>query len=617
MVSTCPDAASLQQLLDGVLPAAAQAELSQHLAACPSCRAALDRLATGGRSFPDLAQHLQPVATAPEPGLQRVLNQAESSETQAESPAAADEELAFLAPPTRPGHIGRLGHYDILEVIGRGGFGIVLKAVDDKLQRVVAIKVLSPRIAVSATARKRFTREAQAAAAITHDHVVTIHAVEYDHNPPYFVMQCIHGISLQDKLDKEGTLGLKETLRIGLQAAEGLAAAHKQGLVHRDIKPANVLLENGVERVQITDFGLARAVDDASLTQSGVVAGTPMYMSPEQAAGEAFDHRSDLFSLGTVLYVMCTGRPPFRASGTHAVLKRVIDAVPRPIRETNPEVPDWLAAIIARLHAKKPGDRFQTAKEVADLLGKHLAEVQAGRVVHGEPSRVSDRVEASATKAGTWLGSPRRRWALAAAILLSAIGAACGYYLWPRPVANVAPATESGWISLFNGKDLAAWDTNQPDKWKVEDGAIVGTARGYLFHEGEFDDFECRFDAKIPRHSWGDFMFRHQKGGSVAYVALTTGISRNPGTLLFHKKDATRNLNLVDAPPDLVTADTWFRVDVSARGKLVEIKINGTTTAKTVIEDLPEHGRIGFGATTPGGQDFHFRKIEIKPLVPR
>src|SRR5262249_37585576 len=153
------------------------------------------------------------------------------------------------------------------------------------------------------------------------------------------VMQCIDGVSLQDKLDKHGPAGVTEILRIGLQTAEGLAAAHKQGLVHRDIKPANILLDNGVERVKLTDFGLARAVDDASITQSGTVAGTPMYMSPEQAEGLPIDHRSDLFSLGTVLYTMCTGRTPFRASGTHAVLKRVIDASPRPIREITTRYP--------------------------------------------------------------------------------------------------------------------------------------------------------------------------------------------------------------------------------------------------------------------------------------
>src|SRR5262249_16179853 len=181
---------------------------------------------------------------------------------------------------------------------------------------------------------------------------------------------------LQERIDRAGPLEIKEILRIGMQTALGLAAAHAQGLIHRDIKPANILLENGVERVKLTDFGLARAIDDASVTQSGVIAGTPLFMSPEQAAGGAVDYRSDLFSLGSVLYTMCTGHAPFRASGTMAVMKRVIEDTPRPVRELNPEIPDWLEAIIAKLHAKKPEDRFQSAKEVAELLEQHLAHLQ-------------------------------------------------------------------------------------------------------------------------------------------------------------------------------------------------------------------------------------------------
>ena len=314
-----------------------------------------------------------------------------------EAIATDAESLSFLTPSNKPGHLGRLGHYEIQEIIGKGGFGTVLKAFDEKLHRVVAIKVLAPELAANGSARQRFIREARTAAAVSHDHVVTIHVVDEEHRPPYIVMQLIDGVTLQQKLDKVGALSLKEILRIGLQTAEGLAAAHKQGLVHRDIKPANILLENGIERVKITDFGLARAVDDASVTQSGTVAGTPMYMSPEQAEGLPIDHRSDLFSLGTVLYAMCTGHPPFRASGTHAVLKRVIDASPRPIREINNEIPDWLEAIIAKLHAKKPGERFQTAKEVAELLGQHLAHVQQPNLV-AAPAPVA----VPATEAKTW-----------------------------------------------------------------------------------------------------------------------------------------------------------------------------------------------------------------------
>jgi formylglycine-generating enzyme required for sulfatase activity/serine/threonine protein kinase len=286
------------------------------------------------------------------------------------------DELSFLQPTSRADSLGRLGHYEVLEVIGQGGFGIVLRAFDEKLHRVVALKVLAPELAANGSARKRFVREARTAAAVKNEHVVGIYGVEENAQPPYLAMEMIDGKSLQEKIDEQGPLSLTEILRIGLQMAEGLAAAHKQGLVHRDIKPANILLENGVERVKITDFGLARAVDDASVTQSGTVAGTPMYMSPEQAEGLAIDHRSDLFSLGTVLYAMCTGHSAFRASGTHAVLKRVIEASPRPIREVNGEIPEWLADIIGKLHSKWPDDRFQTADEVAELLGQHLAHEQ-------------------------------------------------------------------------------------------------------------------------------------------------------------------------------------------------------------------------------------------------
>src|SRR5262249_6886503 len=149
-------------------------------------------------------------------------------------------------------------------------------------------------------------------------------------------------------------------------------------------KPANILLENGVQRVKLTDFGLARAADDASLTQSGLIAGTPLYMAPEQAAGEPIDARADLFSLGSVLYELCTGRPAFRAPSTIAVTRRVCDEVPRPIRAVNPDVPEALCRLIERLHAKKPADRLASAREVADRLAGLLADRHGGR--SGEPS---------------------------------------------------------------------------------------------------------------------------------------------------------------------------------------------------------------------------------------
>jgi len=283
--------------------------------------------------------------------------------------------LDFLEQSNERNSLGRLAQYEITEVVGHGGMGIVLKAHDTKLNRIVAVKVLSPELAANATARKRFLREAQAAAAVSHDHVVTTYAVE-EGDLPYLVMEFIDGQSLQQKIDRQGQLELKEILRIGRQVAAGLSAAHEQGLIHRDVKPSNILLQNGVERVQITDFGLARAVDDASITRTGEVTGTPQYMSPEQAQGHPVDARSDLFSLGSVLYAMCTGRSPFRAETTMASLRRVCDDTPRPVREVCPDIPDWLVSIIDRLLAKDPDDRFQTAAEVAELLSRHLAHLQ-------------------------------------------------------------------------------------------------------------------------------------------------------------------------------------------------------------------------------------------------
>ena len=335
-------------------------------------------------------------------------------------PPEADAEqseiaLDFLEPSGQAGHIGRLGQYQVLEVIGQGGMGVVLRANDPKLNRIVALKVLASHLTANATARKRFLREARAAAAVTHPHVIAIYAVDENNTPPYLVMECVDGQSLQQKIDREGELELKEILRIGSQIAAGLAAAHAHGLIHRDIKPANILLENGVERVKITDFGLARAIDDLSITRTGEVTGTPQYMSPEQASGQGVDYRSDLFSLGCVLYAMCTGRSPFRADSTMAVLRRVCDDVQRPIRKVNEAIPGWLVDIIDRLLAKDRDERFESASEVAQLLGDHLAHLQ-------HPSEVPRpaRLRKSPCTRGRQRRAPffRRRWVITAALVL-------------------------------------------------------------------------------------------------------------------------------------------------------------------------------------------------------
>lgn len=269
----------------------------------------------------------------------------------------------YLEPSDRPESMGRLGHYEILQVIGQGAFGIVLKAHDTRLERPVAIKVLLPALASTSPPRKRFLREARTAGSIRHENVIGIHSV--DELPlPFLVMEFVDGIDLQAYLDDCGPLSADLVAPIGLQVLAGLAAAHQANIIHRDLKPSNLLMVRGTPlRIRITDFGLARTVDDASKTQTGLIAGTPLYMSPEQAQGQTLAPSSDLFSVASVLYTLITGRPPFRASTALGVMKRVCEDTPRPILEIIPETPSWMVSIIEKMHAKDPRGRFLTAQE--------------------------------------------------------------------------------------------------------------------------------------------------------------------------------------------------------------------------------------------------------------
>ncbi|MEX2140502.1 MAG: serine/threonine-protein kinase [Pirellulales bacterium] len=362
-------------------------KLESHLEVCAVCREELERIAAapqwweGAHSYLSEAARLKNLQPGDDFSPPVAPNEARRAAPSSISAADSAQLLSWLPsgllqPSEDAQTLGRIGGYEVLEGIGRGGMGVVLKALDPALNRFVALKVLASELAHNASARRRFAREAQAAAAVVHDHVVPIYAVDGTGPIPYLVMAYIPGRSLQERIDETGPLEVREILRIGMQTAAGLAAAHAQGLVHRDIKPANILLENSVERVRITDFGLARAMDEASQTQSGVLAGTPQYMAPEQASGEAIDYRTDLFSLGSVLYAMCTGHSPFRAETTVAVLRRICDGAPRPVREVNPDIPDWLAAIINKLLSKRPADRYGSAEDVARLLAEHLAQLQ-------------------------------------------------------------------------------------------------------------------------------------------------------------------------------------------------------------------------------------------------
>jgi len=554
-------------------------------------------------------------------------------------PAANDREdeaddLHFLTPSTRPDSLGRLGHYEVLQVLGKGGFGIVFRAFDDTLQRVVAVKVMAPLLAATSPARRRFLREARSSAAVRHENVVQVYEVG-EQPLPYLVVEFIPGETLQQKLDRTGPLDVSEVLRIGRQIAEGLAAAHASDLIHRDIKPGNILLEGGSQKVKITDFGLARAADDASISQSGVVAGTPMFMAPEQALGGPIDQRADLFSLGSVLYQMVSGRPPFRAPSVLGVLKRVAEEPPRPIPEIIPETPAWLCGIIAKLHAKNPADRFQSAREVADLLADCEAKFKAKQAV-------KNVLPVAVKPAG-------RKWVTVAVVLCLAVIAlavtefAGVTHLFrvrqatpdptrpggdPTPIQGAkkeAPTTaaeqlarralldKQPWRSLFNRQNLTGW-TTAPDcngDWEVEDGILVGRGGvSYLYTVAEhYRDVHLRVEAKI--NATGD------SGVFVRVPArrLHRAFTGYEAQILLEGRDTTGMIRSVrTTTEDLVTPDTWFTLEVIAVGHQLISKVNGRTVADT--EDptgLYSTGRIALQSASPETV-VQFRKIEVKDL---
>jgi hypothetical protein len=283
-------------------------------------------------------------------------------------------DLAFGEAPGDAEEPTQLGCYSLQKKLGSGGMGIVFEAEDRNLRRAVALKVMKPKLASMASARERFRREAQAAAGIEHEHIVTIYQVDEDQGVPYLAMQLLQGESLQTRLERLGRLPVDEVLRIGREVAEGLAAAHERGLVHRDIKPSNIWLEGAQAcdrggKVKILDFGLVwTAENNGRLTESGAVLGTPGYMAPEQARGASFGPRCDLFSLGCVLYQMCTGKVPFEGPDLLATLMSLALDQPQEPRAVNLEVPVTLSDLIMQLLGKDPDQRPSSVRAVADSL---------------------------------------------------------------------------------------------------------------------------------------------------------------------------------------------------------------------------------------------------------
>ena len=439
---TCPAVETLARLVLGQLPELEARAARDHAIGCPRCAVFI-----GGRPAPATS------VAGPAHGL---------LPTAIELPAVAAH--PFLRPPQRSDELGRLGVYRVLEELGRGGMGIVFRAEDPSLGRTVALKVMKPEFVTDASARERFTREARAVGALAHVNVVTIYQVGEDNGLPFLAMQFLQGETLADRLDRERRLSIPESLRIGREIVEGLAAAHAAGLIHRDIKPANIWLESArsaergarsenhegrgsdgntelralhsaLGRVKILDFGLARSAEDTHLTRTGTVVGTPAYMSPEQAAGKPLGPRSDLFSLGSVLYDMCTGRPPFDAPDEMAMMIAVATQRPRPVTELNPDVPELMVRLLLRLLAKHPDDRPLSAAQVIDMF--RLIE----QTLEPIPEEIAHQIAAKSRSSGGGL--------TAVLAVVVALGAIAGYVfrdelralLDPvKPTPQIAPA---------------------------------------------------------------------------------------------------------------------------------------------------------------------------------
>jgi serine/threonine protein kinase len=354
-----------------------------------------------------------------------------------------------------------LAHYRVEGVIGYGGMATVYRGFDPQLNRPVAIKILHEHLAKSGNSRQRFLREAQSAAAISHPNVVPIYGVHQSAGKTFLVMPLVSGGSLQQRIDREGPLPLADAINIALQIAESLQAAHARGVIHRDVKPANILLEDGNKRVVLSDFGLARTLDDASITASGLIAGTPAYMSPEQARGETVDYRTDLYSLGSVLFAMCTGHAPFQSTSTLKLLRDISDTPFPSVRRYQEQLPAWVDQLISHLTAPKLEDRVASASQVCPWMRECLLHT----LNSDEPLPVGLRSNPEKTMTRKWAS-----WGLAA-IVLSMSAIALGLQFGQSPSQSDSQQdTIPGWQDPLDQEiqelktDIDAWFGKLPSE---------------------------------------------------------------------------------------------------------------------------------------------------------
>jgi serine/threonine protein kinase/Leucine-rich repeat (LRR) protein len=423
-LKSCPWRDELQQMVLGKLNATRAEAIAQHLDTCATCLDALREWIVSDEIL-EAVQAGRPANSEPTKTMYLPIGRirdavstwlAAHDETHADHDAVPPSLADFktvLSSPQSADEIGRIADFRVLRLLGLGGMAAVFEAEDTRLKRRVALKLLHPGTASQPGSNERFLREAQSAAALKHEHVVTIHQVGLHGETPFLVLELLHGETLEDYLARTGRLSVPEIIRIGREIAEGLAAAHAQGLLHRDIKPANIWLEGPASpnlvkspsrdnghvdsvappvdsnrlpqaepasgKVKILDFGLAKLWSaDPEISHAGMVIGTPRYMAPEQVAGDPVDPRTDLFSLGCVLYRMATGRAPFGGSDLLSVLRALACEEPLPVRTLNPQVPAALSKLIGQFVSKSPDQRPSSAQEVVQRLQAIADDLAAG-----------------------------------------------------------------------------------------------------------------------------------------------------------------------------------------------------------------------------------------------
>jgi serine/threonine protein kinase/dienelactone hydrolase len=382
----------------------------------------------------------------------------------------------------------KLGRYSIVEPLGAGGMGVVYRALDEKLERTVAIKILAPGTLASEDERRRFHREALALAKLSHAHIAAVYDVGEQAGLDYIVMECVPGESLAAKL-RSGPLPVKEATSILLQIAEALDEAHERGVIHRDLKPANVMI-TPKGQAKVLDFGLAKLLaptesdQTLSILETRGLAGTPLYMSPEQAHGKALDTRTDLWSLGCIYYESLSGQTPFRGTSSLAVLRAITEQPAVPLRELCPDAPPQADAIASRALEKDPAARYQSASEVVHDSSDLLLRLSASALLPVEPAtRISRTVWIAAVAvllvvvaAGGWLyrGWSQRRWAKEEAIpqinaLLEQNKSLAAFLLTEKALRYLPQDAELNKIAAANSKTVSITSTPSGAAVEIED----------------------------------------------------------------------------------------------------------------------------------------------------